>query len=66
MFDVQEQKIKISGRWGSHTGRITSLRWAADGKHCASASLDTNVFVWSVAKPLRSIKIAVRSLPLFF
>ncbi|CED84373.1 WD40 repeat stress protein/actin interacting protein [Phaffia rhodozyma] len=57
VYDITGRKIKISGRWGSHTGRITSLRWTTDGKHCASSSLDTNVFVWSVERPLRSIKI---------
>lgn len=58
VYSVPDQKIKISSRWSSHTGRITSLRWSPDGRHCASASLDTNVFVWSVEKPLRSIKIS--------
>ncbi|KAL7418020.1 putative WD-repeat protein [Mrakia frigida] len=58
VYDVKEKKIKISSRWASHTGRITSLRFSPSGKHCASSSLDTNVFVWSVEKPLRSIKIA--------
>jgi WD40 repeat protein len=59
VFDVGAKSVKISGRWASHTGRITALRWSADGQHCASSSLDTNVFVWSVARPMRNIKIPV-------
>ena len=59
VFDVAAKSVKISGRWASHTGRITALRWSVDGQYCASSSLDTNVFVWSVARPMRNIKIPV-------
>lgn len=38
-------------RWSSHTGRVTSIAWRADGKYAVSGALDTSVFVWSVEKP---------------
>jgi len=56
LFDVKERKA-ITSRWSFHTGRINSLSWTADGKHCASGSLDTHVYVWSVEKPMRNIAI---------
>ncbi|TFY62674.1 hypothetical protein EVJ58_g3719 [Rhodofomes roseus] len=56
LFDVKERKA-VTSRWSFHTGRINSLSWTADGKHCASGSLDTHVYVWSVDKPMRNIAI---------
>lgn len=47
----------VTSRWSFHTGRINSLAWTADGKHCASGSLDTHVYVWSVDKPMRNIAV---------
>jgi WD repeat-containing protein 1 (actin-interacting protein 1) len=47
----------ITARWGSHTARINSLAWTKDSKHCASGSLDTHTYVWSVDKPLKSIAL---------
>lgn len=37
-------------RWTFHNSRIHSLAWTADGAHVASGSLDTHVYVWSIAK----------------
>ncbi|KAG6919841.1 hypothetical protein DXG01_000346 [Tephrocybe rancida] len=56
LFDVKEQKM-ITSRWSFHTGRINSLVWTPDSLHCASASLDTHVYIWSVAKPMKNIAI---------
>ncbi|KAJ3933322.1 MAG: WD40-repeat-containing domain protein [Lentinula lateritia] len=47
----------ITSRWSFHTARVNSLSWTSDSKHCASGSLDTHVYIWSVAKPLRNIAI---------
>lgn len=47
----------ITSRWSFHSARVNSLAWTADGQHCASGSLDTHVYVWSVARPLRNIAI---------
>lgn len=47
----------ITSRWSFHSGRVLSVAWTADGRHCASGSLDTHVYVWSVEKPMRNIAI---------
>ena len=47
----------VTSRWSFHTGKINSLSWTADGKHCASGSLDTHVYIWSTEKPIRNIAI---------
>ncbi|EIN08347.1 WD40 repeat-like protein [Punctularia strigosozonata HHB-11173 SS5] len=56
LFDVKERKA-ITSRWTFHSARITSLDWTSDGKHCASGSLDTHVYIWSVQKPVKNIAI---------
>ena len=45
-------------RWSSHTGRVTSIAWNTAGTHAASSSLDTNIFIWSVAKPGTRVSVA--------
>lgn len=37
-----------SNRWSRHTSRVSSISWTSDGQHCASGSLDTDVYIWSV------------------
>ncbi|GLB42129.1 putative WD domain, G-beta repeat [Lyophyllum shimeji] len=56
LFDVKE-KLLITSRWSFHSARINSLSWTSDSLHCASASLDTHVYIWSVAKPTKNIVI---------
>ncbi|KAF8528739.1 WD40-repeat-containing domain protein [Gautieria morchelliformis] len=56
VYDVKERKASIS-RWTFHNSRIHSLAWTTDGAHVASGSLDTHVYVWSIAKPMRNIAI---------
>ncbi|KAF8306110.1 YVTN repeat-like/Quino protein amine dehydrogenase, partial [Clavulina sp. PMI_390] len=56
LYDVAQRSM-ITGRWTSHSARIYSLAWTADGKHVASGSLDTHAYVWSLEKPLKSIAI---------
>ncbi|KAI9727233.1 MAG: WD40 repeat-like protein [Chrysothrix sp. TS-e1954] len=46
----------VTSRWSAHTGRVTSLAWSKDGKHVVSSSLDTNVYVWSLANPGKRVK----------
>ncbi|KAE8375782.1 WD40-repeat-containing domain protein [Aspergillus bertholletiae] len=41
----------VTDRWTAHTSRITSIAWNKDGTHVVSGALDTNIFVWSLAKP---------------
>ncbi|KAI0676451.1 WD40 repeat-like protein [Trametes maxima] len=56
LFDANERKAATS-RWAFHSGRINALAWTADGRHCASGSLDTHVYVWSVQKPMKNIAV---------
>ncbi|KAF8155889.1 WD40-repeat-containing domain protein [Crassisporium funariophilum] len=56
LFDVNERKM-ITSRWAFHSARINSLSWTSDSAHCASGSLDTHVYVWSVAKLTKNIAI---------
>ncbi|KAI0322912.1 WD40 repeat-like protein [Amylostereum chailletii] len=56
LFDAKELKA-ITSRWSFHTARILSLHWTSDSEHCASGSLDTHVYVWSVQKPMKNIAI---------
>ncbi|KAJ3552698.1 hypothetical protein NM688_g4017 [Phlebia brevispora] len=56
LYDAKERKL-ITSRWTFHSGRVHSLAWTADGRHCASGSLDTHVYIWSVEKPTRNIAI---------
>ncbi|KAF4618556.1 hypothetical protein D9613_010054 [Agrocybe pediades] len=56
LFDAKERKT-VTSRWSYHTARIYSFAWTADSAHCASGSLDTHVYVWSVAKLMKNIAI---------
>ena len=57
VYQCKDWSVAIS-RWSSHTGRITSIAWNASGTYAVSGSLDTNVFVWSVAKPGMRVNVA--------
>jgi WD40 repeat protein len=56
VYDVQEGKIKFS-QWVFHTARINAIQFSPEGTQAVSASLDTNVYVWSTTKPMKSIAI---------
>jgi WD repeat-containing protein 1 (actin-interacting protein 1) len=58
VFDITAPgyPIKID-TWAFHSARIHSLSWSADSKYCVSASLDTNVEVWSVDAPTKHVAI---------
>ena len=44
-------------RWSAHTGRVTSIDWDEKGERAVSGGLDTNIFVWSVAKPGQRVSV---------
>ncbi|GJJ14817.1 hypothetical protein Clacol_009085 [Clathrus columnatus] len=56
VYDIKERKVSIN-KWTNHATRVYSLVWTFDGAHIASASLDTHIYVWDVAKPLKIIAI---------
>jgi WD40 repeat protein len=55
-YDTTTHKVKID-EWVFHSSRINSVAWSSDSKHVVSASLDTNVEVWSVDQPMKHITI---------
>ncbi|PWN90800.1 putative actin interacting protein 1 [Acaromyces ingoldii] len=56
VYDVGEKKIKFN-QWVFHTARINAIDFSPDGSQAVSASLDTNVYVWSTVRPMKSIAI---------
>ncbi|PPR06738.1 hypothetical protein CVT24_013047 [Panaeolus cyanescens] len=56
VFDAA-QKSLLTSRWSFHSARVNSLAWTADSLHCASGSLDTHVYVYSVVRPIKNISI---------
>lgn len=61
LFDLQTKELKTS-RWAFHTSKINSMSWqpVADADQeedfIATGSLDTNICVYSVKRPMRVIK----------
>ena len=47
----------VTERWSSHTARVTSIDWDEKGQKAVSGSLDTNIFVWSIAKPGQRVNV---------
>ncbi|MBW0508158.1 hypothetical protein O181_047873 [Austropuccinia psidii MF-1] len=47
----------ISSQWCWHTARIWSLSWRECSSFLASSSLDTNIYIWSLAKPNKKLSI---------
>lgn len=49
-----------TGRWTSHTTRVTGLKFSPNGRHIASVSIDRRLCVWSPASdaPVLSIDLA--------
>ncbi len=57
VFDTSSWSPAIT-RWSSHTGRVTCIAWNGAGTHAVSGGLDTNIFLWSVAKPGRRVGVS--------
>lgn len=57
VFDTKTWSPAIT-RWSSHTGRVTCVAWNDAGTHAVSGGLDTNLFLWSVAKPGRRVGVS--------
>lgn len=62
LFDLETKSVKTS-RWSFHTGKITSIQWRPasseedkEEDYVLTASLDTNIFVYSVKRPMKIIK----------
>ncbi|RDW91154.1 hypothetical protein BP5796_02319 [Coleophoma crateriformis] len=57
VYDTKDWEVKTD-RWSAHTARVTSIAWNKAGTHAVSGALDTNIFVWSLAKPGKRVKAA--------
>ncbi len=55
LYNVEKKEIQTS-RWVFHTGRINSISWNNDNNRVVSGSLDTNIIVYQVDKPIKNIK----------
>ncbi|KAI0152930.1 WD40 repeat-like protein [Xylariaceae sp. FL1272] len=48
----------VTDRWSAHTARVASIAFNDAGTHAVSGSLDTNLYVWSLAQPgNRKVKV---------
>lgn len=52
LYDANSREV-ITSRWAFHTGRILGMSWNAKSTHLATASLDTNIHIYSVERPDR-------------
>ncbi|KAK3381281.1 WD40-repeat-containing domain protein [Podospora didyma] len=43
-------------RWSAHTAKVLCVAWNQAGTHAISGGLDTNVHLWSLAKPGSRVK----------
>lgn len=60
LYDLNTKEVKTT-RWAYHTSRINSISWRpaeSDGDEdlVATASLDTNIFIYSVKRPMKTLK----------
>ncbi|KAK9458735.1 WD40-repeat-containing domain protein [Lipomyces oligophaga] len=47
----------VTTRWAFHTARVTSISWHPDGRYVVTSGLDTNLYVYSVDKPAKNLKV---------
>ncbi|ODV59135.1 Aip1p [Ascoidea rubescens DSM 1968] len=57
LYNLKEKKIQTN-KWSFHTSKINSISWNVNNKFIVSGSLDTNIIVYSVDKPMRNIKFS--------
>ncbi|KAI8918899.1 WD40-repeat-containing domain protein, partial [Entophlyctis helioformis] len=56
VYNTATGRMRLN-QWVFHTAKVNSIAWSPDGLHAVSGSLDTNVEVWSVEKPMKHISI---------
>jgi len=49
-------KLKTA-HWVFHSTMVTSVSWCPDDVHVATGSVDTNIIIWSLLKPMKRIVI---------
>ncbi|KAK4134007.1 WD40 repeat-like protein [Trichocladium antarcticum] len=58
VYDATTAWGVATDRWSAHTARVLAVAWNGAGTHAASGGLDTNVHVWSLARPGSRVKAA--------
>ncbi|KAL3233725.1 Actin-interacting protein 1 [Nakaseomyces bracarensis] len=58
LYELEGKTVKTS-RWAFHTSRINAISWRPDEDEdlVATGSLDTNIFIYSVKRPMKNIKV---------
>lgn len=56
LYDLKTFTL-VTSRWAFHTSKVNSIKWSSDDKYCLSCSLDTNIYIYSVEKPSKNIKV---------
>ncbi|EPZ31978.1 YVTN repeat-like/Quino protein amine dehydrogenase [Rozella allomycis CSF55] len=59
VYNIKTFEVKIN-QWIFHNARVNSINWSPDDLFATSGSLDTNIIVWSVEKPLQRLVIKGR------
>ncbi|EDO15509.1 hypothetical protein Kpol_467p21 [Vanderwaltozyma polyspora DSM 70294] len=59
LYDLENKDVKTT-RWSFHTSKINCITWrpSEDGEenHVVTGSLDTNIFIYSVERPMKIVK----------
>lgn len=61
LYDLETKEVKTS-RWAFHTSKINAISWQTpendneEEDFVATGSLDTNIFIYSVKRPMKIIK----------
>lgn len=56
VYDTTSHDIKIN-EWVFHSSRVTSIDWTQDSMNAVSGALDRDIYVWSVAHPMKYVAI---------
>lgn len=47
----------VTSKWAFHTSKVTSIKWNSDSTYVLTCGLDTNVYIYSVKRPIRHTKL---------
>lgn len=56
LYDTNDAKT-ITTRWAFHSSRINDAAWTSDSKYLVSGGLDCGLFIYSVARPVKVLKM---------
>jgi len=56
VYDASTKALKLN-QWVFHSARVNSITWSDDSLYAVSGSLDTNIYVWSVERPMKHVAI---------